>query len=579
MQKNNKNPILYRFNLNSACSITLLILAFLSIFLSTDSYAQSTYNIVPGREQKDLGKSRVPLQKDYTLPSLALPSPKTAADINFTLKKLSIRGNKAVSADELEYLWSEYKGKVISVSQIYEIANAITEYYADKGLALSFAFIPNQEISSGNAIIQITEGFVEKIIFQNEAGVITPKIIQAMANKIKASQPLQQKDLERFMLLINDQPGYVAQAVFTRSKTENASDLLIKLARKPIQTSLLVDNHLNRTLGRMNFKWSSNVNGFINGTDSIKVSKSCGLSCNLYNQQGVSWTTALSAEGTRLSVGIQESKEAPNEGILSIIDFEGESQSFNLQIDHPLIRSRQLNLYSGLALRGINSNTETFAGKLYEDRVRALSAYGQFDYIDKRNGYSQTEISVEKGLPSLGATKDSNPLRSRLHGSSEYTKLMFSGSYSQPLDYYSTHLENYSATISANIQQSLSGALLAISQCFYGGSVYGQGYENALISGDNCMMGGVEIAKNIQLGDEIGLQIYAFGDWGIVTRRGPITNNEERFESASSAGLGTRAALYSALQGELVLGLPLNQDISGEKPAPTQIMFYTSLQF
>lgn len=574
-------PSRSRVKKRNACGVAC-VFWLCCFFLSFSAYAQIPGSLVPGRQRQEQ------LEPPKAIPPSVIPGrlvneqmpPENGQAIVFVLKDIHVTGNETISDKTLSKFWSDYRGKEISILKIYEIANAITKHYADAGYALSFAFVPAQEIDDGVLIIRVVEGFVDKVTFTNGQDVISPpRVLQGLARRISQSRPLKTADLERYMLLMNDQPGYVAQAVFVPSKTENASDLVVSLQHRDAAASLAFDNHLAKTLGRWHGSASATAYGFVTGTDSLQIEQGCGQWCNVYSQLGMQWGTALNDRGTRLGLGLSQSMEAPVEGALVPLDFHGRSQSLSLNISHPLIRSRQTNTDIGASFNWIDSQTKTFAGLLTRDRVRAASVYTRFDYGDSTGAVSQIRISATQGLPALAATGDMDPLRSRAGGSSDFLVGNIHASRYQPLDRLLPELKDFSIMASTSLQQALSDPLLSVSQCYYGGNDFGRGYENGALSGDSCAMASLEFRRNVRVTDAHMIQLYAFGDAGTVRRKGALAIGEKKSEQAGSLGVGARMLIGNNIQGDVQFGWPLNEEATSNGKAAPRSLMSMSVQF
>ena len=76
-------------------------------------------------------------------------APDQAASVKFVLHRIEISGASAVNEGVLSESWSRYVEKEISVATLYEIVTAITAQYAQAGYALSFALLPEQDVTDG----------------------------------------------------------------------------------------------------------------------------------------------------------------------------------------------------------------------------------------------------------------------------------------------------------------------------------------------------------------------------------------------------------------------------------------------
>jgi hemolysin activation/secretion protein len=108
--------------------------------------------------------------------------------------------------------------------------------------------VPEQTITNGQARIQVIEGYIEKIELE---GAPKPQLdrIEAIANNILVSRPLKTKDLERYLLLVNDLAGIDARAVLRRGSSLGTSTLLVRATYNPINAFGEITNRGTEEVG------------------------------------------------------------------------------------------------------------------------------------------------------------------------------------------------------------------------------------------------------------------------------------------------------------------------------------------
>ena len=93
--------------------------------------------------------------------------PAQAQALRFTLKEITLKGNTAFTTAELAPLYAPLLGKEISLLDIYQLRDAITQKYGNAGFGLSKAIIPEQRIeANGRVQIDVIEGFVDEVIIE-----------------------------------------------------------------------------------------------------------------------------------------------------------------------------------------------------------------------------------------------------------------------------------------------------------------------------------------------------------------------------------------------------------------------------
>jgi len=545
------------------------------------AHAQVPGALVPGRQVEQFtppapksvpGPARTQMQ--------AQPKPAGSEKIMFVLKGIQLKGVTVFSEQELNKIWAPYVGQKISVAKLYDFASQITQKYANAGYALSFAFLPEQQIDNNAVVIQVVEGYVSSVHFVGDAvrnGHPRAPMIERMAQKITQSKPLKTADLERYLLLMNDLPGTIAQATFSPSKTMiNGSDMQIDVSYKPVALEATIDNELAPLLDRWNMGAGATVNGVFTGSDALHVKQTCGLKCDIFNYMTLGWSTYVGTEGLKLSIDATKTTETAQEGLLKALDFNGKDESVQLQASYPILRSRQQSMNVVGSFDYANSQTKIFAGTFTRDRVRTVGLAANYDFADRTAATNFAQLGLKQGLPYFDATDKDDPLRSRAFGSSEYTNLEFYASREQPLAIIMPSLSNFSLFASTRMQKALNHSLLSSNQCYYGGSDMGRGYDNGAIGGDDCVMGNIELRRNFQYND-FGMQAFGFGDAGLVHRqKDSLLLGEVATQGAQSVGAGLRVGFRSNVKGELTMAWPLrDQYTSDGKGAPKTLLALT----
>ncbi len=101
------------------------------------------------------------------------PTPDNADQIFLTLKKITLSGTEVYAPADLEHFWTDKVGSEIPLSEIYAIADRITKFYQDQGYILARAYIPAQEIESGEVNIAVAEGTIADVFVNGDgAGVL-----------------------------------------------------------------------------------------------------------------------------------------------------------------------------------------------------------------------------------------------------------------------------------------------------------------------------------------------------------------------------------------------------------------------
>ena len=157
-----------------------------------------------------------------------LQAPAGAEATNITIMSVSVEGATAYTQANLKQCYKNLLGKNVPLTSIWSIANCITEKYHQDGYFLSKAIVPPQEINSGSIKIDVIEGFISDVhIAQNTEQL--PSYIRSDIEKLKRSKPAKIKDIEEFLVLLNDLPGMKFEGILEPDKDSPAGGISLNL--------------------------------------------------------------------------------------------------------------------------------------------------------------------------------------------------------------------------------------------------------------------------------------------------------------------------------------------------------------
>ena len=97
------------------------------------------------RQQPSPKSSVIPIKPKTMAPVF----PEDLKGVKFVLKQLFIQGTTIYDKKAFKHLYSNYLKKELTLKDIYEIAQSITNKYRNDGYILSKAIVPPQKINNG----------------------------------------------------------------------------------------------------------------------------------------------------------------------------------------------------------------------------------------------------------------------------------------------------------------------------------------------------------------------------------------------------------------------------------------------
>ena len=412
--------------------------------------------------------------------------PQGASEIEFQLNSITLDGAKVIPEASLRSLYETKLGSTIRLSEVFEIARAITRQYADEGYPLSLAYVPVQEIENGEVRIRIIEGFIGEVDVSNAPESVRGRL-QKIGENIKAERPLTQSGLERYLLLANQIPGMKFTGVLERGASPEAGvKMTLKVERKQFNLAAGVNNRASRAVGREQFYGKFAVNNLLTGADSFRFMTVQSFNLDELSYFAGGYSTALTTEGLTVDISATRSEAAPGVPLLRNLGFETMGWTARAELSYPLIlrRNSQLGVSTKVSWKefqsafGVTPNT---LDTLWTTEFGAL-----YKVKDDWDGLNALGVKLVRGWDIFDATEAGSPLASRQGAGAEFLAVIADVSRNQKI----SDQVNLSFSVKA---QAANNPLLSSEQCGFGGGGFGRGYDPFEISGDSCIVGLIEL--------------------------------------------------------------------------------------
>jgi hemolysin activation/secretion protein len=552
---------------------------------------------VPGQFQPPPGPAPTPPVLTPEIPETAAPA--EAATIRFVVAQIVVEGSTVYPAGRLRTLYAGLLGRTVSLADIYGVAEAITARYRADGYILSRAVVPAQHIEGGTGAgvihIRVVEGYIDHVRFR---GGRTGAAARRYADHITASRPLKAAVLERYLLLINDLPGVAARGVLSPATGMlGGSDLTVEVERKALDAMVELDNRGTKYSGPLQLTAQAGRNDPFGLSDHLGAQFITTPADDGELRYGaIDYEVPIGGDGTKLAITAAANEGHPGFTLQSdLLETATRGQTVTLRLSHPFIRSRIRNLIADVSFTYANSSVDqnalpsgTRLVSSYSDRVRAFRAGLSYDTTDSLTGagwqgrdFARVELS--QGVSILHASPDGAIVDvSRPGGKSEFTKVTLDASRLLSLAKITSGLGLLTAV---SAQWSFGESLLASEQFGVGGGQFGRGYDPSEITGDCGAAAKLELQYTVPLARVVGsaasrlpgLQLFGFGDTGVVQDRDPhLLDEVHRSRSLTSTGFGLRSD-WKRFAASLELDKPLTREVATfvgtDHPKPLRVYF------
>lgn len=334
-------------------------------------------------------------------------------DRRITPSHFQIAGVNAIPFALVAAEFSGMTNREVTVADVLHAAERVTKMYRDRGYPLSFAFVPAQRFDNNVVVIDVVEGFVDKISIEGNPGA-SEHHLRKIAGQLKKVRPLSQAVFERVTGILSLQPGMRIDAtVRPPTTTDGAAEMVLNIRRRAVTASVALDNAASNVRGIV----SVTENGLTPLGEQVTVSTMVPRGPSHEEYVGLNYAQPIGIEGTIFQLNVSDYTAEPvNQDLLPLLfepRYYTKTQRVGATLGHPLLLDNSSNLtLSGGAYAVRNAVRYTpslslgpaFSGDVVsESSIRALSLEMAWTNIAEQ---SVTQISggVYHGVDVAGAS-------------------------------------------------------------------------------------------------------------------------------------------------------------------------------
>lgn len=507
-----------------------------------------------------------------------------------------VQGNTAVPTADLRPILAAIENRSVPLARIEETRIALLGAYRRAGypfVSVAAALAPRSD-GRAEARFAITEGYVAEVRLDGDIGPAGTQVLRFL-ERVKVHRPVSTAAVERALLLASDVPGVRVRGVLQPIQGEpGALRLIAQLTRSPVSGYFNLDNRGYRLTGPWQGLLVGGLNSFTEYGERTELS--------LFGaEQGTQWFAQASVEtfiggsGLRLRLYAGTGNTLPS-GQLSDIGYVGETRLAGIVATYPILRTRPANLWAVAQFDAFDSDVYTGVGtasgrqRAGRDRIRTLRGGFDAQALDTLIGFlppatNQAALRIHQGLDAFGATRDGDPLVTRIGSEFGFTKA--TGEYQRVQPLFSP-FDGAMVNIQAYVSGQWSDNILPPAEKYYlGGSRLGRGFYSGQVTGDWGYGYAIELQLDMAyempadppLGNNRGsTQLYVFRDMGWAFQN--LDTDADR--RLSSWGGGVRLVVADLAQFDLEVARRLTTRPDGVASDPlraTQVFFRMLLRF
>ena len=483
----------------------------------------------------------------------AAPADDAATEISFELKKVNWNSSEILTQEEIQSVVDKYIGRQITLKDLRELAEHITDLYKEKGYMTCGAVLPPQTIHEGVVEIQLIEGRTGNVTITGNNHTKRDYITDRLG--LKTGEIANTDKLNRDLRWFHGTNDIQLRVVMKPGAEENTTDYEIVAFEPKNQTiTLYTDNDGYESSGRWRQGLFYNMKSLSGHRDALRASF-------LRSQGTRAWSMGysfpISKKGMKLVFDYSANNTEVVNGELKPLGVQGNSKSFSMTWQIPFSVTESSRHEAGLQYIHLTAKTEGHGTGLVvpwvDDKIQRIIPYVSFTHYGDNNVFYHKHSFVFSKRSDINGRSDTakiyrlNLFWQKRHGNGQFWQARLDGQFTSD-----THLG-------------------ASDRFFIGGVNSVRGYEEGFIGGEKGLAAGIEY--HIPLDKEKRFYFYPFFDLGTVSGETAPEHNK-----LMSAGIGFEAR-YKNVYGTLTLGIPLKKEFYDNKIRGARVDFSLSATF
>ena len=482
------------------------------------------------------------------------PESEAETEIRFELKQVNCTASELLTQEEIHAVTDRYIGRQVTIKDLQELAEKITDIYRKKGYMTCGAVLPPQRIHEGVVEIRLIEGKTGEVSLKGNRYTKSGYIIDRLG--LESGEFANFDKLNRDLRWFHGTNDLQLRVVMKPGIQEGTTDYEI-MAFEPQNQSvtLYVDNDGYKTSGRWREGIFYNIRSLSGHRDALRSSfiRSQGTKA-----WALGYNFPVSRKGSRLEVNYSGNRTEVTKGELKPLGVKGKSAAYSLTWRVPFHITEHSRHEAGLQY--VHQTAETKLGyktrlivPWVDDRIHRVIPYASFTH------YGNSTVLYHKHSFVFARRRD---IDDKSNTAGIYRFNSFWQKRGKDGQFWQARLDG---------QWANNDNLASSDRFFIGGVNSVRGYEEGFIGSKRGLAAGLEY--HVPLDKAKHLNIFPFFDWGTVAGD---TAPEHR--NLMSAGVGLEAK-YKHLYSTLTVGFPFKKNFYDNHLSSARVDFSLSATF
>ncbi|WP_143182255.1 ShlB/FhaC/HecB family hemolysin secretion/activation protein [Serratia fonticola] len=376
-------------------------------------------------------QQRETLQNGISLSPQPLPAASLPGEACQKVQTIVFQGVEHLSWSVQEKLITPWQGRCLTMADINRLVRDTTNAYLQRGYVTSQAWLQEQDISTGELLINVSEGRVESIILEGESPLAVSMAFPHMIDGV-----LNLRDIEQGMEQLNRLPSQqVSIDIQPGTHPGYSKVVLIPTARRsPVSVSVGADNSGQKSTG------THQVNVSVTLDNPLRIADQWSFNATRNGNVNASYRNRSVSGSASIPYGywLVSYQYAWNDFFQYIpfntdaYRYQGNNQTQRLTTSRTLFRdgARKFAVDMGITHRRTDNQLAGERLAVSSPTLSSVSIGGNFSSV-LGQGYLTANPLFVQGVSWLGATPDSSRQAGLPRG--EFRKFTLSASYFYPL--------------------------------------------------------------------------------------------------------------------------------------------------
>lgn len=349
-------------------------------------------------------------------PALQAPTPEQRAvqarlAQRIVPRNFDVAGVHALPFDQVAAFLTPLAGKEITVAQLVQQVDRITELYRSSGYPLSFALVQNQDFANGLVVVTVVEGHIGNVRIDGDIGNAKRRL-ETLAGPLLAEKPLTQATLERQLNLMRIVPGVkITPSLDLPRRADGATELVIAATHGKFTSNGGVAD-----LGTgMQPLVDLGAHSLTPLGEQLKLTTSIPLNSDDVKYVAGEARLPIGADGFSIKVDGYHYQAKPQDDAIEYLGFDRKvtNDRIGVGVSYPFLLNNQRSLTGTLGMYAVNAKdryTHRDSDRWLQQDTRVRAATAELRYIDILPQRStDLTVSVSKGFDAMGAKNRSTP--------------------------------------------------------------------------------------------------------------------------------------------------------------------------